>query len=1392
MPIDKMIPRFLVSDEDERLLKEGAMTDALNVTISEDGDGSEGVLKNVKGTTAITGATLGIGSDNVKVIGQVSDSQLGYIYFFVATVGQTFVHDAIYRVDTNTNATQLVFKDQKLNFSPSSFLKADVINANTSRGVETLLYFTDNINPPRKINVDRALDGDYNVLSSDELDYAINCIKAAPTAPPTFRFDTDSSFTVNNFKENQFQFACQIVYKDGEESAIGTYSKLAVSRPTIYGGMEVAGYGISDYVDNVCVVNSNVDKNLPDLSSIRILARRGNDGNFFVVDEFDPKLDVIRDVFGTATSIYSASSGEYRFFNDRLGASVDPVLVNKMYDNVPINAESLAIVDNRLMFSNYTEGRGNVDVSSTTMDPVYSAIGTTSDSLITSSEYSSVVTQTSVINISVDSTAASAITTGDVISAGSRLYLNFVFKPTFTATSTSGDLISIPCAQEDQQGNTTITGSLTSANLTFTPLETNTEEYTFEARTPTDFTTTELADYIQGFIEDKSVTLTYSVSSGLLNASGLQNISSANITDSELEVTFKFGEDTTSANDVVVLKPRITRIKMVSIDVDQSLLIVPPQQNILEVDGNAQSEISYSGVSSTYISNQVFKIEEADAEFSFKSGATHNFGVVFYDKYNRSGFVNEIGNVFVEHVSKRSETDDSNKGAAAIKITPSWTNPFWADSYQFVYSGSSVESVTQYTVGNAYPKYKDEPSLSLDTNSKRLYVSLKTLDNYRSEKEVLRDYSFTKGDKLRVINYKDTSGNFVYPKGSGGEVDGEVIEFDIVGVELLALDNEILHSSSNTTHDDFESDPHAGTFLVIESPNIVATSSITTSTDVSKYVGFDWFQVSGTNYNSTVTVNQANYWKQGCVVELVTQKKSTSEKIYYEIGERFNLEKTKEVILDGGDVYYRPVSCKTPYYSSSTWNSESPKLWRYEVRFLEDSSASDIFPSKAWDKGRPHVKYDRAASIRNTNGITYSDKYVIDSESLGLSSFNPSLANFTNTNFKFGAIRYIGNYNDDIVALQENKLSLLPVNKNILEYASGSADVAVSTNVIGQPRYSAGDYGCGNHPEAVLIQDNSVFFVDESRQAVCALTGGQLVPISDKSMSSFFENFFTNSHTKYVSGYDPRDNTYYLTGLGGTDNKYKTIGYDAARGVWQSRYSFTPDIYSNQNNMLYSAKYTSGDNLFWKHDSTTYNSFYGTGYLSEVQMVSKLSPSRVKVFNALSYEGDSALWGVSTDGIETDLGQITDGITEWRKNEGSYYAPMPRNKNTDSTGTNKSTIYLGNLTLVDGFTYSSDLRLNRLPIPTGVTVVIRDLDVPSTYLSVQVSSVSNNQITFSSAVPAAKCQLEITESIANAVYDPMRGHWMKIKMQNSDTTKHELYCINTHITDSKSHHPLGG
>ena len=39
--------------------------------------------------------------------------------------------------------------------------------------------------------------------------------------------------------------------------------------------------------------------------------------------------------------------------------------------------------------------------------------------------------------------------------------------------------------------------------------------------------------------------------------------------------------------------------------------------------------------------------------------------------------------------------------------------------------------------------------------------------------------------------------------------------------------------------------------------------------------------------------------------------------------------------------------------------------------------------------------------------------------------------------------------------------------------------------------------------------------------------------------------------------------------------------------------------------------------------------------------------------------------------------------------------------------------------------------------------------------------------------------------------DALRGNFATITLTNSSTSKHELYCINTHVSDSKRHHALG-
>jgi len=1530
MAIDKMIPRFLVSDEDERLLKEGAMTDALNVSISEDGDGSEGVVKNMKGTiagTAITGSEL-TASNAVTVIGQVSDPQRSKIYFFVSD-DDGHSEDAIYQYDTNEDEYKIVFKNSWLNFESDKFVKADVLNGAFQQDglIQTILYFTDNFNAPRKINVERSIAGEYDSLSN--LDYALYSIKGAPTIPVSVDFLTDTSLSINNFEGLAFQFALQNIYNDGEESAIGPYSKISFSDAVPAAGLEGDESGQLYFTDNVCEIDLNL-VHTDDVSKVRLLARKNNDLSFFIVDEFDPNSDLFRNTFGSNLKVYDSGSSKYKFFNEQRSSAAPNTLIDKLFDNVPLKASGQALAGNRLFYSDYTEGFENKKIVST-INVNYDDLSSegTGSVIFNDNETAFLVEDcvsatspgSNTYRIKLDFNGPSFFTDGaSTVPGGSLLKFSFDFRPKLKLAASGGagyeeiftGSASTPGVGGFNSGSYTMKVGLPNSVNTRIPLDTTeirSKNFSVSYANPeskalslfvTDFKTfleQQLENELEGY------EIVYNITGDGLKAK-LTSATTGSLTGNEYAasgtVTAKWGFDvSTGADNTELLITPYVKTLTQNLSVNAYTGEVEGQ-----ITGNfgldnwssgsqANSTITSIGTASPNLNPSIYGTSaDVDATEScswrtftasktFKAGCSHDIGVVYYDEFNRSGFVNKAGSFYVDSLGERAAASSSSLGAASIDVQLTNQPPSWAKGWQLVYGGmSSFSDYTQYTTGEAFPARDTDGDLLPER--KQLFVSLDTIKNFKTEKNGDKFYSFTEGDKLRVVKYADDNSivSWNYPLANDAS---SFIEFNVVGFEILGDDNNPIAGEERALEEDYiiqggfsasglhqidaiasdsvtvtrggaditssvnvpsfknikienannvseaqvrhgggklrsgdvltvnlpdyasltnpsftitltkgvlggVSDEHKGEFIVIDAPQVSAGIMSANGSDELKYNGFDWFSVTGQNYPDAAAPSTSSLWGHISVVEILTPKVVESE-VYYEIGERQRIGEWKDISITNahgpalfvrsGDSYARTTACNGPKYISGGWNTEHPDEWGYTNVEIESLSYSDYFSSKAWDKGRAHTVFEKSAEIKRLNGITYSDAYAEDVANLSLSSFNPSLGNFDSLESKFGAINYIGNYNDNLVALQENKLSLVPVGKNIIQYAEGSGNVAISTNVLGQARYSSGDYGCGGHPEAVLIQDNDVFFVDESRQAVMRLGGEQLAPISEKNMSSFFEDFFTNSHTRYVSGYDPRISTYFITGLGGTA---ETVGYDVARGVWQSKYSFTPDVYANQNNMLYSAKHTSGNNIFWRHDSAIRNNFYGTAANSEVEMVSKISPSRVKVYNALSYEGDSALWEMSP-GAKTDLDQTSGTITSWSEKEGSYYASMPRDTSSNSTS---QKIYLGTLGPVvfanNKSYYASNIRLSRLSIPLGVTVSIGGEDVV-------VSDVIGNQITIDGDFQSLAGSQHLTLSSDNG--DPIRGHYAKIKLTNSSNAKHELYCINTHITDSKSHHPLG-
>tara|TARA_R110002020_G_scaffold208552_2_gene414382 strand:+ start:571 stop:7656 length:7086 start_codon:yes stop_codon:yes gene_type:complete len=393
MAIDKITPLRLDKTSDFKIIPETSMVDALNMLISEDAafggsvdssseSGDLGVLKNVKGNTNTLPAYASdaIAAGNAKIIGSVTDTKLKILYFFVwheiASEHGVWAYDPMGKLPNVDDPAQInwtgnythrirkIHKSNLYNFPQHGFVKADIIYTSQSRlndsdikaggekdfEKDAILYFTDNTNEPRKLNVYMALtyeDENYTE-ESDRIDFITACPKV-PLTPITFEFNADSNKLISGFKSGPgFQFAYQFVYKDGMESSISPYSDIAFAPSIINQG---ANTNPNHGAYNRCQLT--IPENGENIGSIKILARQFNNPEMVIIDEVPAS---------EAKENWDYISRIYSFYNDRIPKGVSQNEVNKQYDNLPRKAQAQAVVDNRLMYGNYLEGFDNIEI----------------------------------------------------------------------------------------------------------------------------------------------------------------------------------------------------------------------------------------------------------------------------------------------------------------------------------------------------------------------------------------------------------------------------------------------------------------------------------------------------------------------------------------------------------------------------------------------------------------------------------------------------------------------------------------------------------------------------------------------------------------------------------------------------------------------------------------------------------------------------------------------------------------------------------------------------------------------------------------------------------------------------------------------------------------------
>ena len=1456
--IDRIIPKFFSSDQDERLGAAGMMTEALNVTIANMGEGSESILKNMKGTSGVTASTGAdkVGDDDYFIVGQVTDDALGRIYVFM------FCNDrdesGIYYVDTEGASSydnisyKVVLKSTYFNFTKDSFVKADIVKGTflSSSSEQTVIYFTDGENPPRKINIDRALSGDYEAGTSDTFERLVSTIKGSSNLAPTFTVGTDTSREINNINDNLFQFATQIIYNDGEESALSPYSGVAIARPTYLDSLEEAGYGVQNYVDNFIEVTHNVNfEGIPDVSKIRILCRSSNTASWFVADEYDPAVGVSAqlDGTGTATVLAGENSASYKFYADTLGSLVSPTVTTKQYDNVPLKAKGQAVVRDRLIYSNYTEGFANVDCTGAKLSIAYSDESNSFVEYITSGEIAGVFgTTASNTHLTFDFSTAGLTSGSQIIPGGTKAVLDFDYRPNHTVSGTDLYRARIfDFTQEPSPGDDFASGVVTYNNILFEDISGSTAPANVRIvdTNSQDGTLNNFIEQIASNFLDKEVILRYDASGTTYSATS-GNISGTSIgLDSEWEATFKFDDYSISGLEITV-KPYLSDLVLIGTDGD---LVV--DQGVFLVDSDEYSDLTYSDTDDP-MSNEFASMSTLILTNTLKAGSSHSFGIVYYDKFGRHGFVNKIGSVDALYPSKRSDSDDKGSATAYIELTDKTagnhiTLPSWADSWQVVYGEpNTIFDSFQYTVGGAFvPVNKDDNTI--DLNNQKVYVSLKTLDAYRSEKGVNRDYSFTEGDKLRVIKHRSSTDTaWKYPTSNldsnfGGDdstydYTQSLIEFDVCGVEILSGDdqdsNPLMASTGVVTYTNAQKKKYDGTFVVLESTQINTGVEVTIdSTDHPlMYDGFDWQNVAkkqatdasqsvDITYNDTsgTTLSAAdNKWRQQCLVDIVTPRKRTSEQVYYEVGVGGKCYPSLNgttypnhgpyfVGVNQTNHYLRPVACKTPEYDSG-WNYDEPDDWIYKTMFIEDDSVTDRIVSNSWNKGKAHAIYEKAKEVERPYSITWSDRYNVDVETLTLSSFNSAQVNYANYANRYGDINYISNYDENLLALQENKASIAPVSKAVFNQAAGGDGVvSLSTNVVeeGSINYYSGDWGCTTNPESVLIYDTQVFFADSSRGKIVRITREGLSPISDNGLQSLFADKFrahnydtgTTVAKKVLSGYDPDDDYYYVTIK--SDSAQNTYAYSARQGVWISEASFIPDMYSRMNDTMYSFKYiSSGSGFAWKHSNTaSRNTYYGTGYGSKVSAVSKYNPSMVKIYRAIGINGGTAHDTRIVSSIGNDTGSGVMPAASYVLREGQHYREIPG----DTTSTDSQNYFgIGAAESGSGTTLTMK-KLRGIQVPVGGIIqydnggTLTDAGSSGAVTVVSVDH-ANNTITASGTLTASVANNDIFIITGGSVDGArIRGHYSTVTLENSSTSPWELYSIDLNFENSRPNYALG-
>ena len=341
-------------DLDERLTPNGVMTDATNFMVTSEDGSNLGVGKNVLGNVLVAS----LGDTNAVVIGSIADDSNERIFFFA----HSNTYDYVYQYNLSNNSLERLLQSTAntgvLNFNLSYRISHCDIFVSVEE--ESLLSWTDGLNPPRIVGIERAKTYSVNGFTDNE----ISVMKPSPIFAPTINLINSDLDSLSNFLEDKFlSFAYRYKYQDGHYSAISSWSQVAFLPSSFQ--LDYQTYENLGMVNLANAVQISFNCGDRHVVGVDLLFKESESSTVYVIGKF------IKSEEGWDIPNQQIT---YTFSGNKIYSVLEESQYFRNFDNVPLTAKSQARIGNRLVYGNFIEGRNiedkvelNVDYLSTSL-----------------------------------------------------------------------------------------------------------------------------------------------------------------------------------------------------------------------------------------------------------------------------------------------------------------------------------------------------------------------------------------------------------------------------------------------------------------------------------------------------------------------------------------------------------------------------------------------------------------------------------------------------------------------------------------------------------------------------------------------------------------------------------------------------------------------------------------------------------------------------------------------------------------------------------------------------------------------------------------------------------------------------------------------------------------